>query len=644
MGANGPSRAQDTDEANAPQYTEAQKAWMTRKSDFFGLPEAFKEQLTADISKRFGNCHAFVASRAQPLNLVEGKFLDPVFPPERSSLIRFWNQADIVSQVEWERFTWVRLSDLFKDNRMEIFDDIQPDDIMQGNLGDCYFLSALSAIAEVPERIKRLFITTTLPTDCCYRVWILNLGMWTEFCIDDYYPIKPPPDPKKLGAGQKLNAGQNRDNPIAFSGPRINKGLVELWVLLLEKAWAKKYQCYYDIQAGYTDEVLTDLTGAPCETLSCKSGSLWDKIVQADQAKYILTAGCVGSPQSDDSELYQSLGLLIDHSYALISAKEVQIDAGATARLLKIRNPWGHFEWKGDWSDNSSKWTSETMQEVGYVANADDGTFWMSFEDFQRYFESCTICHVHDSYWTVALAMDQTKDEEFSVVELTATCPTTLYFMVCQIDERRFGGIEAGYQYAPVRLITAKLNPDNSLDYITGKMSAFSREAWLQVTVEPGTYLFYIEMNWRSEVTDLFGVSVYAQHEVRIRDATAENGDYLQRCYGVGFVGKNAPFTESESEQYSFTNYKLVGERENGDMREGIYVDLYTSKEEQQNVVLAIRHEPWSNMSLLKPYDKPNFELTLAPREQKIVIKKQVNLLSEHGFKVLVKKKLVPAV
>lgn len=613
---------------------------MSQKSDFFGLPEAFKAQLQADISKRFGNCHAFVASRAQPLNLVDGKYLDTEFPPEKSSLIRFWNQADIVSQVEWERYTWVRLSDLFKDKTMAIFDDIQPDDIMQGNLGDCYFLSALSAIAEAPERIKRLFITTTVSENCCFRLWLLNLGMWTEYCIDDYFPIKPPPDPKKQPNIVGQSAGQNRDNPIAFSGPRINKGLVELWVLLLEKAWAKKYQSYYDIQAGYTDEVLTDLTGAPCETLSCKKETLWRKIVEADKANYILTAGCVGSIQSDDAEVYEKLGLLIEHAYSLISAKEINVN-GATVRLLKVRNPWGHFEWNGDWSDSSGKWTSEAMQEVGFVPNAEDGTFWICFEDFQRYFESCTICHVHDSYWTVALAMDQTKDEEFSVVELTATTQTTLYFMVCQIDERRFGGIEAGYQYAPVRLIVAKVNSDRSLEYVTGKMSAFSREAWVNVTIEPGTYLFYIEMNWRSQVTDLFGVSVYSQHEVGIQDVTAQNSDFLHRCYSLHYVQSASAYTESECEQYYFANYKLVGEKENGDMMEGIYVDLYRNHEQEQSLVLTIRHEPWSNMRLINPYSSPNFELILAPKEEKIVIKKQVNLLSEHGFKLLVKKKLV---
>lgn len=26
-------------------------------------------------------------------------------------------------------------------------------------------------------------------------------------------------------------------------------------------------------------------------------------------------------------------------------------------KLVKLRNPWGKGEWKGDWSDESYKWT-----------------------------------------------------------------------------------------------------------------------------------------------------------------------------------------------------------------------------------------------------------------------------------------------
>jgi calpain-15 len=41
----------------------------------------------------------------------------------------------------------------------------------------------------------------------------------------------------------------------------------ELWVLLLEKAWAKTYGSYDNIEAGLTREPLHDLTGAPTKTI-----------------------------------------------------------------------------------------------------------------------------------------------------------------------------------------------------------------------------------------------------------------------------------------------------------------------------------------------------------------------------------------
>jgi len=53
------------------------------------------------------------------------------------------------------QLVWKRPEQIFE--RFKLFEGIDPTDIRQGIIGDCYFLAALSALAENPERIKRLF-------------------------------------------------------------------------------------------------------------------------------------------------------------------------------------------------------------------------------------------------------------------------------------------------------------------------------------------------------------------------------------------------------------------------------------------------------------------------------------------------------
>lgn len=48
----------------------------------------------------------------------------------------------------------------------------------------------------------------------------------------------------------------------------------ELWVLILEKAYAKIYGTYEKIEAGSSGEALVDLTGAPKEIYNIDQKSL----------------------------------------------------------------------------------------------------------------------------------------------------------------------------------------------------------------------------------------------------------------------------------------------------------------------------------------------------------------------------------
>ena len=62
--------------------------------------------------------------------------------------------------------------------------------------------------------------------------------------------------------------------------------------------------------------------------------------------------------------------------------------------MLNMRNPWGNFEWQGDWSDNSPLWTEEMRKAAGNPELHNDGTFWMCYDDFLQHFTSINICRV----------------------------------------------------------------------------------------------------------------------------------------------------------------------------------------------------------------------------------------------------------
>jgi len=76
-------------------------------------------------------------------------FTDAEFPPEQKSLSLKGN---------YENLTWKRASEIFE-NPAIFKEGIEAGDVNQGELGDCYFLCAMSAIAEYPDRVKALFRT-----------------------------------------------------------------------------------------------------------------------------------------------------------------------------------------------------------------------------------------------------------------------------------------------------------------------------------------------------------------------------------------------------------------------------------------------------------------------------------------------------
>jgi calpain-15 len=66
---------------------------------------------------------------------------------------------------------------------------IEPSHVIQGSLGDCYFLSALAALAEREERVRTLFEGQSYNPAGIYKVVMRINGELEEVVVDDFVPV-----------------------------------------------------------------------------------------------------------------------------------------------------------------------------------------------------------------------------------------------------------------------------------------------------------------------------------------------------------------------------------------------------------------------------------------------------------------------
>ena len=234
---------------------------------------------------------------------------------------------------------WRRLSDIFKDAEggMEIFKSgIQPSDVRQGKLADCYFLSCLAALAEVPGRVESMFNTKEVNAAGIYSINFYINGKKQEVIVDDYIPC-------------------DKVNELPCFAYSADMG--EIWAMLVEKAWAKLHGSYSMIRRGSTITALPHLTGAASSRYDHNTltdiDRFWEIIKSSKERNYLVTGSTY---ETDFHHPDKKMGIISGHSYSVLSLHSFK-HAGTRVKLLKLRNPYGNEEWTGDWSDESDKWT-----------------------------------------------------------------------------------------------------------------------------------------------------------------------------------------------------------------------------------------------------------------------------------------------
>ena len=165
-----------------------------------------------------------------------------MFPPNENSLAKGYSKSSKIKI--FSRVSWYPLKDICSNPELFCSDDhfsLNPKYIKQGALSNCYFLSAVASLCEIPQRIKKLFLSNEINMiSQCVGVRLCKDGEWKEIIVDNYLPC----DNRK-----KIPCFSTSSNPNQF------------WVSYLEKCYAKAYGSYYMIEEGGIEEALYDLTG-----------------------------------------------------------------------------------------------------------------------------------------------------------------------------------------------------------------------------------------------------------------------------------------------------------------------------------------------------------------------------------------------
>ncbi|EME84520.1 uncharacterized protein MYCFIDRAFT_187499 [Pseudocercospora fijiensis CIRAD86] len=228
----------------------------------------------------------------------------------------------------------------------------------QGQLGDCWFLSAVAALGNRNDLLQKVCVAWDLKLGI-YGFCFYQHGAWTHVIVDDFLYLTAQDFHTANDKNDNLNCercdsyraeNQSGSNALHFAKCQ---NASQIWLPLLEKAFAKLHGDFYALRGGMPDEGIEDLTGGVASRFDTLSISDHDR--------------------------------LWTH----------------TVRLLRIRNPWGSSRrglWHGPWARGSKEWTP--FASLWLKRSADDGVFYMTFEDALKTFQTLHIARIFNETWS----------------------------------------------------------------------------------------------------------------------------------------------------------------------------------------------------------------------------------------------------
>ncbi|KAJ7113978.1 hypothetical protein C8R44DRAFT_676421 [Mycena epipterygia] len=463
--------------------------------------------VTKELDKALAECKALVERIAKDCRAKNRCFRDIEFDLENDKTRCLFGLSK--KDREYAPSDVQRVTKIFKDPSFFI-DGAESNDIVQGRLGDCWFLSALATMSTAKGLLEKFCVARDEKVGVYGWIFYRDSG-WVTVIIDDLLFTSIPKYEELKSAEQALyhhdkalyNASARTGGKSLYFARSGTEG--ETWVPLMEKAFAKLHGDYASIDGGFSCEAIEDLTGGVSTFILTKDildpDVFWtEELLLATKDRLF---GCgfdtLDSTRSGNNDLTVN-GLIGGHAYSVLRAVEYN-----DKRFVVLRNPWGDSEWTGPWSDGSKEWTEEWLPALKALQHSfgNDGQFVMEYSDFLDNWDMVEKTLLFDDSWMMSSQWLQVSARAPSAAwsygdisfTITIPAPTKTVIVLSKLDDRYFSDISGNscwtFDFVLFKKGEKEIVAESSLTRF------YLRSVNVEVQLEEGEYVVHVRLDRR---------------------------------------------------------------------------------------------------------------------------------------------------
>ena len=339
-------------------------------------------------------------------------------------------ENNLRSSVKNKLVIWKSCQEIFPNEDLVILpENLDYSCFKQGNIGDCYFISCIHALSEIPQLLNYIFLLLTEEQNNQvtldqenFKVNFFIDGEWKIINIKNSFPI------------EIIKNDETGETKEVLLGVEPNKN--ELFLMILEKAWAKINGGYDKIESGNIYNIFELFLGCKCDSYyELKKNyvfinSLYERIKLNEKFCGNLSL-CASKYYEVDKKKMEKDKYTYDkkeclkkgkineskygHAYTIIKTFEIIIEpkrkynyAFNTVKFLIISNPHGKgseligsgIELKKISEILNKKFSNENKKKYEYILDInkkyeETGIIYMPLDYFKEWCTEVSVCYAH---------------------------------------------------------------------------------------------------------------------------------------------------------------------------------------------------------------------------------------------------------